>query len=319
MNIHKIFTFPSRNLVIIIPLVIVTALLTGHFIDTSPLKSLLLPVAMLVIYPAMIGFQPGELLRFTETRLLLCNLIINFLVIPLLGLFIGSLLLSPWPDLRTGLLIISVIPGGNMVAAFTMLFGGNVKASVKLSVCNLMLGSLLAPWYLYLLLGQLVEVDIVHISKSIGLVVFVPLCLGILTYKLLLRRYSQEQFKKNIKPMLPAVSSWGLIFIIFTSMSTKSELIFTYPELLLQSLLSLTLWYTAVFVLCILVSRLFFPDKKDGMTLLLNVELRNLPIAISLAATAFSSQVAMMVALAFLFQQQLALWFWKLDKRFKIL
>ena len=318
MNLRKIFTFPSRNLLYVVPAVILVSLCTGLFVDTSPLKILILPVAMLVIYPAMIGFQPGELLRFSEGRLMAANLILNFAVMPFIALVLGSLLLQPWPELRTGLLLIALIPGGNMVTAFTMLFDGNVKASLKLSVSNLILGSLLAPLYLQQLLGKVVEVDVVHIGMTIGLVVFIPLCLGVITYKLLLRRYSSQQFNDTIKPLLPAASAWGLIYLIFTSISMKSEMIFSYPELLLQALSSIMLFYTIIFMVCILLGRLLF-NRPDAMTLLLNVELRNLPIAIGLAVTSFSPQTGMMVALAFLFQQQFALWFWKLDKRFSIL
>ena len=318
MKLRKIFTFPARNLLYVIPAVILAALINGRFVDTSPMKTMILPVAMMTIFPAMIGFQPRELIRFTDQRLMVVNLVLNFLVLPLGALLIGSLLLAPWPELRMGLLIISVIPGGNMTVAFTMLFGGNVKASLKLSVGNLILGSLLAPLYLYVLAGKLVEIDIFQISKTIGLVVFLPLCMGIITYNLLLKRYTQEQFKKDIKPLLPAAGAWGLIYIVFTSVSMKSGMIFSYPELVLQALASLVLWYCTTFVLCITLGRLFF-NRKDAMSLLLNVELRNLPIAIGIAVTAFSPQSAMMVALAFLFQQQFAIWFWKLDKRFKLL
>ena len=318
INLRKIFTFPARNLLYVIPAVILAALLSGRYVDTSPMKTLILPVAMMTIFPAMIGFQPRELIRFTELRLMTVNLLLNFLVLPLVGLIIGSLLLAPWPELRTGLLIISVIPGGNMVVAFTMLFGGNVKASLKLSATNLILGSLLAPLYLYVLAGKLVEINVFHIGKTIVLVVFLPLCMGVITYNLLLKRYTQEQFKTDIKPLLPAFSVWGLIYLIFTSVSMKAGMIFSYPELVLQSLVSLVLWYCTIFVLSIPLGRIFF-NRKDAMSLLLNVELRNLPIAIGIAVTAFSPQTAMIVALAFLFQQQFAIWFWKLDKRFGLL
>ena len=98
----------------------------------------------------------------------------------------------------------------------------------------------------------------------------------------------------------------------------KAGMIFSYPELVLQSLVSLVLWYCTIFILCIPLGRIFF-NRKDAMSLLLNVELRNLPIAIGIAVTSFSPQTAMIVALAFLFQQQFAIWFWKFDKRFGLL
>jgi ACR3 family arsenite efflux pump ArsB len=316
--LRKIFTFPARNLIYVIPILIVVALLCGSVIDTSPLKVFILPVAILVIYPAMIGFQPRELFRLTDLHLLGANLVLNFLLLPLAALAIGAMLLKPWPDLQAGLLLISIVPGGNMVVAFTMLAGGNVKASVRLCAANLILGSLLAPVYLYVLAGKLVEIDMLHIGKTIVLVVFLPLCMGMITYNLLMRRYSPEEFKSKIKPLLPAASAWGLMYVVFTSVSMKAGMMFSYPELMVQAVSSVLLWYMFVFLICIVTGRLFF-NRKDAMTLLLNVELRNLAIAIGLAITAFTPETAMMVALGFLFQQQFAIWFWKLDKRFRIL
>ncbi len=313
--LQKIYTFPARNLRFVIPCVILIALAVGLYIDTSALKKCILPVAMATIFPAMIGFRPSELLSFKDLRLLLVNLLCNFLVLPLLALLIGRIFLGQWPELRMGLLILSVIPGGNMVVAFTMLFDGNVPASLKLSVTNLVLGSLLAPIYLYLLAGRFVAIDITHIGKTIGLVVFVPLCLGIFTYWLLLKKYTQQQFKKEIKPLLPAASAWGLIYLVFTSISMKSQTFFSYPALVVQSLFSLMLWYGMIVMLCVAVGRFVF-KRRDGITLLVNVSLRNLPIAIGVAVTAFGSQTAVIVALAFLFQQQLVLWFNELDKKY---
>lgn len=318
MNFRNFFTYPSRHLIAVIPTVICLALLCGRFVDTSPLKVLILPIAILTIYPAMIGVQPRELFKLTDLRLMSVNLLLNFFLLPLSALLIGLLLLEPWPELRVGLLIISVVPGGNMAVAFTMLFEGNVKASLKLSTSNLILGSLLAPLYLYVLAGTLVEIDVLHIARTIGLVVFIPLIAGVLTYKQLLKKYTQKEFKQNIKPLFPAFSVWGLIYLLFTSVSMKAGMFFSYPELIFQALSSLLLWYCIIFILCILIGRSFF-SYKDAITLLLNVELRNLPICIGIAVTAFPEQTAMMIALAFLFQQQLAIWFWKFNKRYSLL
>jgi ACR3 family arsenite efflux pump ArsB len=318
MNFRKIFTFPARKLIYVIPFVICLALISGQFIDTSSMKTMILPVAMLTIFPAMIGFQPRELISLTDMRLLSVNLLLNFLALPLAALLIGWLLLAQWPELRIGLLILSVVPGGNMVVAFTMMFNGNVKGSLKLSTCNLILGSILAPLYLYVLAGTLVEIDILNIAKTIGLVVFTPLVCGIMTYNLLLKRYSKKHFKEKIKPLLPAFSVWGLIYLVFTSVSMKAAMFFSYPELIIQAFSSLILWYSIILILCVIVGRRFF-CHKDAITLLLNVELRNLPICIGIAITAFPPQTAMMVALAFLFQQQIAIWFFKYDKQYGFL
>lgn len=318
MNIKSLFIYPSKHLVSVIPCIIILALICGRLIDTSFLKTLILPIAIFTIYPAMIGFQPRELLRLTDLRLMVVNLFFNFFILPLAALLVGNLLLQSWPELRIGLLIISVVPGGNMVVAFTMMFKGNVKAALKISATNLILGSLLAPVYLYVLAGTLVEIDIWNIGETIALVVFIPLSMGVVTYNLLLKRMSQQQFKERVKPLLPATSVWGMMYLIFTSVSMKAALIFSYPALMFQALSSMLLWYLITFLLCIVVGRFLF-NREDSMTLILNVELRNLPICIGLAVTAFPPQTAMMVALAFLFQQQLVIWFAKIESRYNLL
>jgi ACR3 family arsenite efflux pump ArsB len=315
---RDILTFPSRRLIYVIPATIITGLIVGYFFDTTPLKTLILPVTVFMIYPTMIGFRLSELATFDEKRLLASNLLLNFFVIPLTAYVTGTVLLGQHPELLTGLIIISVIPGGNMVIAFTMLFRGNVKAAIKLTAFNLVSGSFLAPLYLYVIVGKYIPVDLLLVFKTIAVVVFLPMIMGIITFSLLMKRYTLEEFKTGIKPLLPGISSWGLIYIVFTSVSLKSVMIFSYPELLLNALKALILFYVIIYTLTILAARSFF-DRADGITLILNAVLRNLAISIGLASTAFGPQTAMLVALAFLFQQQSAVWFARLNERFGFL
>ncbi len=314
MTFRQILTFPARHLILIVPLVITLALGVGLYIDTTALQRFILPVAITMVYPAMIGLRLEDLLHLRERRLIIANLVLNFGFLPLAAWVVGWIFLRNQPELRTGLLLISLIPGGNMVVAFTMLFKGNMAASLKLTALNLILGGIAAPGYLYLLAGSLVPVDPVRIGRTVLLVVVVPLVMGLATYRQLLKRYGKETFQKKIKPCLPGVSAWGLVYIVFTSVSSQSHLIFAYPELLLQSLAANLVFYLAIFAVCLPLGRLYF-NREDAVTLLLNILLRNLAIAIGLAVTVFSPQVAMQVALGFLFQQQMALWFNKLDEK----
>ena len=60
-------------------------------------------------------------------------------------------------------------------------------------------------------------------------------------------------------------------------------------------------------------------NPQDGLTLVFSTALRNLSIAIGLAATAFGPNAALMVSLAFLIQGQAAAWFIKLNERYGLL
>jgi len=315
---RKILTFPSGNLIYVLPAVIIVALITGYFIDTEPLKSIILPVIIYAIYPSMIGFRLQELKEMHEKKLLLFNLLFNLFIVPLAAYTAASVFLQQNPEMFTGLVIISVVPGGTMIIAFTMIFNGNVKAAIKLTTLSLITGSSLAPVYLYFIVGKYVPVDIISVFKNIAIVVFLPMLMGILTYRALMKKFTMDEFNARIRPLLPGFSSWGLVYIIFTSISLKSHMIIAYPGLLVKGLTALLLFYILIYVIVIITARKLF-SEKDGITLLLSLVLRNLAISIGLAAAAFGPQTTMMVALAFLIQQQSAVWFASLNKKYGFL
>jgi len=314
----NLFTLPSRNIALTIPVVLAAGFVAGLLVDTSPLKQFILPVTILMIYPTMIGFKIGELLNLGHTRLLGVSAAVNFIFIPALAYLLGTAFLLGDPQLFAGLAIASLLPTSNMTIAFTMLAGGNVPAAIKLTVASLILGSLLAPWYLLMMVGRYIPVDVLATLKAIVIVVFLPLLLGTLTYSLLLKKYTREEFNKKIKPLLPAASTWGMIYIIFASISVNARAIISRPDLLLTALLVQVVFYGVNYIVAAeLGCRLF--EKKDSLALIFGTALRNLSIAIGLAATAFGSNAALMVSLAFLVQGQAAAWFIKLDNKHKIL
>ena len=314
----EILTFPSRHLIYVIPSTIVSGLAVGYFVDASSLKGFILPVVVFMIYPTMIGFELRELLDLSERKLVVLSLFINFILVPIVAYVLGLIFLLRNPELFAGLAIASLLPTSNMTIAYTMFAGGNVKASVKLVALSLILGSVLAPWYLYFMIGRYVPVDIWLIFRTIGIVVFLPLTMGILTFKYLKKRYTEEEFNKGIKPLLPGISVWGVIFVIFTSASMNSKLIFSSADNLVIAIFVQTLFYLINYVLAVAGSKQSKLNRADSYTLVYSTGLRNLAISIGLATT-FGVQAALMVSLAFLFQAQAAAWFTRLDRKYQFL
>jgi len=115
---------------------------------------------------------------------------------------------------------------------------------------------------------------------------------------------------------VPRDTAWdqsiSLIFIL------KSQMIITYSGLLLKGLTALMLFYILIYAIIIITARKLF-SEEDGITFLLSLVLRNLAISIGLAATAFGPQTTMMVALAFLIQQQVAVWVASLNMKYGFL
>ena len=266
----------------------------------------------------MIGIKTEEIFTPSHNKLLLVSLGINFIIIPLLAYLLGTFFLLGDTYLFAGLAIASILPTSNMSIAFTMFARGNVAASIKLTVIGLILGAILAPWYLLLMVGRYLPMDVWATTKLVGLLVLLPLTMGILTHGLLLRRYSRDHFESRIKPYLPAISTWGALYIVFTSISMNAHRVIAEPRLLLMGLLVQVIFYGINYAITIKIGRTFF-ERKDAIALVYGTALRNLSISVGLAATAFGPHAALMVSLAFLLQGQAAAWFCRLFEKNRIL
>lgn len=313
-TIKTLFFLPSRNLALTIPLTLAVGFAAGLLLNTASLKSYILPVSVLMIYPTMIGFRIGEMINLRHGRLVLHSLGLNFLAVPLLAYVLGTAFLLDHPGLFAGLAIAALLPTANMTIAYTMFARGNVPASVKLTVISLVSGSLLMPWYLLAMVGRYVPIDVAAVLQTLVVVVFLPLAMGTATYSLLLRRYTPEQFNRRIKPYLPATTAWGMVFIIFTSISNNAEMIVGRPHLVLTALGVQILFYAANYLLATSTGRRF--RRPEAIALVYATALRNLPISMGLAFTAFGPDAALMVAFAFLLQGQAGAWFMRLEQKY---
>lgn len=313
--LKELLLFPSKNLFLVIPAMIFIGLASGYFVDTSSLRALILPVTFMMIYPSMIGFNLTELARLSGKRIIITSFIINFLLLPAAAYLLGSLLLSKNGELFAGLVIASLLPTSNMTVNYTMFSGGNVIAAIKLTVFGLIAGSLLAPWYLYVMVGKYVPVDIWMTLRTIATIVFFPLVFGIITYKNLMKRFTTEEFDSKVKPLLTGVSMWGVVFMIFISVSMKSKDIFNNIQILFTALFAQLLFYVINYALALMGARVSGLDRKDGLALVYSTVLRNLGISLGIATVAFGPRAALMVSLAIFVQPFLVLWFIKFSER----
>lgn len=312
--LQKVFRFPSQNLVIVIPSVLLLGFIIGNLVDTTFLKKYILVGTLIMIYPTMIGMKLEEAVNLTHGKVMAASLLVNFTIIPLLAYGLGMVFFQDYPQLLAGLAIISLLPTSGMTISWTMLSKGNVAAAVKITVISLLLGSILAPWYLLWMVGKYIPVDVVSTFKTIATVVFIPLIVGNITYKILLTRLTPQEFKEKVKPYLPAVSVWALLFIIFSSISMKAKMILAEPALIWQAVIVLIIYYLVNFTISTLLGRIFL-NRADSLALVYGTAVRNLSLSLGLAvSSAFGSQAALLITLAFILQVQGAAWYGRLAK-----
>ena len=82
----KLLLFPSKNLVYVIPVVLIIGFILGLNVSLVSMKQYILPLTFFMIYPTMIGFDIKKVADLSNSKIILLSLVSNFLLIPLIAL-----------------------------------------------------------------------------------------------------------------------------------------------------------------------------------------------------------------------------------------
>jgi ACR3 family arsenite transporter len=309
----KILSVLQKNLTLSIPGSMVIGIVIGNFYHVAFLKTWIIPLTFLMVYPMMVTLNVKELLTKGDTKLQIVALMLNFMIIPFLGLSIGKLFFSDNHLLTLGLVLTSLLPTSGMTISWTGFAKGNVPAAIKMTIIGLLAGSLLTPIYLKLLMGTVVEISLMEVFGQIGLIVFLPLITGYATQRLLVKQVGNERYEKQLKPKFPILSTLGVLGIVFVSMALKAKIIVSNPMILMYLLLPIALIYLVNFILSTVIGKLFFKDK-DAIALVYGTVMRNLSIALAVVMGIFGekgSEIALIISIAYIIQVQAAAWYVK--------
>ncbi|PID43346.1 MAG: arsenite transporter [Gammaproteobacteria bacterium] len=316
----KLLISINKNLIYAIPVVMIAGFVVGVISGAEKvqwMKQLIIPLTFLMVYPMMVTLNIKNLAKGMNPKLQGITQAINFLVIPFFAWGMGRVFFPNEPYLALGLLLASLLPTSGMTISWTGFAKGNMGAAINMTVIGLTLGSILTPFYVKTLLGAEVEIDFARVLQQIGLIVFLPMAVGFLTRTLLVKNVGMDNFKTNLAPKFPALSTIGVLGIVFVAMTLKAPSVISAPEMLLGIFIPLLILYAANFLLSTLVGRLFF-QRGDAIALVYGTVMRNLSIALAIAMNAFGPEganAALVIALAYIIQVQSAAWYVKFTDR----
>lgn len=311
----------NKNLVYAIPAFMIAGLVAGSILDPAVIKQMkafIIPFTFLMVYPMMVTLNISHLRQGLQPGIQGSAVLINFAVIPFVAFFLGKFFFSGQPYMALGLFLAALLPTSGMTISWTGFAGGNMGAAINMTVLGLTLGSLATPFYVSLMFGTTVEVSLPRVMQQIFLIVFLPMGLGYLTRQALLKRYDPAEFKKRIAPRFPALSTIGVLGIVFVAMSLKADTITAHPGQLLAIFTPLLLLYLFNFTLSTLIGKRLF-SREDGIALVYGTVMRNLSIALAIAINAFGeagADAALVIALAYIIQVQSAAWYVRFTDRF---
>ena len=314
----KLLSRITGNLTVAIPVAMLLGLGYGLIAPTAWLRTLIVPLTLLMVYPMMVNLKLRTLLVGGDGKAQLLAQAINFAVIPFVAFALGRLWFPEQPYFALGLLLASLLPTSGMTIAWTGFAKGNLPAAIKMTVVGLILGSLLTPFYVQWLMGATVAVDLFEVFLQIVLVVFLPMLAGQLTQAHLLRRHGQQAFQLHWAPRFPPLSTLGVLGIVFVALALKGATLVAHPEMLLDILLPLFVLYLFNYAFSTFVARRLLP-RGDAIALVYGTVMRNLSIALALAMNAFGAageDAALLIAVAYVIQVQSAAWYVKFSDRF---
>lgn len=301
--VSKVLSTISGNLHYLILLSVVFGLVTGQFYDLSWIKSYIIILLFLMIYPMMINIVIEKLVdAVKDIKPVLLSFAINFVFSPLLAIILVYLFFDD-PYLAVGMYIISVLPISGMTAAWTGLAKGNLYTALILIPVNLLMGVFLVPPFLQLTVGKIINLNMARVFKELALLVFIPMIAGDLTRRLIISTKGEEYFKK-IKPNFSGVSSLGVLLVVFFSMAVKSNKILSDLSSTFLIIVPLLIYYFSLLAISHFVGMRTL-DRGRAIALVYSCGVRDLTIALGIAVRMFPEAV-LLISIGYMIQPPLA-------------
>ena len=262
-----------------------------------------IPIGLfLMIYPAMTKIELKELRDALKSKrqvsvIVFFNYAVNPFLLYILGFiffeqilpYFGLITAETARYLWTGLILLGVAPCIAMVLVWTDLAKGNGPLGIVLMAWNSIIQVFTTPLYIALLVGTYIAIDIVQIGQSVLLYLGLPLLLGVITRREVIRRKSEEWLNKKLIPYYNAMQLVALLFTMVVMFSLRGGVIIDNPNLIWQMAIPVVLFFFLLFNLVYYTTRRMGYNYEDASTMGFHCTGRNFELAIAIALTAFAS------------------------------
>jgi ACR3 family arsenite transporter len=294
----------SKLLALWIAIAIIIGLALGKFFPQfSATLQIGIPIGLfLMIYPAMTKIEISELKKTVKSPkqtsiIVFFNYLINPFLLFALGYIFFKVLFPSlgWIDsttaryLWTGLILLGVAPCIAMVLVWTDLCKGNGPLGIVLMAWNSIIQIITTPLFIALLIGTYVSIDIAIIGESILLYLGLPLLLGAITRRQVIKRKSQDWFNKKLVPYFDTLQLLALLATMVVMFALSGGVILDNPSLVWQMAIPVILFFFLLFNLVYFTTRRLGFNYDDSATMAFHCTGRNFELAIAIALTAFAS------------------------------
>jgi len=264
----------------------------GETINSWQIRGISIPIGIclfLMMYPALLNLQVAELKNLGRNpKPILLSLFSNWVIAPAVAALLARLFLKDNQQLMVAVILLGSSPCTAMVLVWGKLAEGNQEQNVvNTSLNTLTIMVLYAPMVAFLTGIQGIPIDRGLLAISVLVFIGLPLLLGIVSKRLLVRARGEQWFEQAYRPAVGKVAIVALLMTLVVLFALNGQVLLENLNMLLLVSAPLLFGFVIVVGYNLIVTRAFGLAYREAITTTIIGSSSHFEIAIATAVAMY--------------------------------